>query len=141
MDDPAYGFRAIEAGKYLSLETYRKNGKPVPTAVWFAAAPGLAVPRFYVFTTASSGKSKRIRNNGAARIAPCDARGKVTGPPVEAWAEFVAGEEAARAMRLLGRKYWPWKQVLDGWAGLFGRTGERVVLAVRPAESASVGTI
>ena len=28
------------AQKYLSLETYRKNGAGVRTAVWFAVAPG-----------------------------------------------------------------------------------------------------
>ena len=67
------GFGALRFKRYLSLETYRKNGKGVRTPVWFVVAPArgdtAAEPTIYVYTTADSGKAQRIRNRGAARIA------------------------------------------------------------------------
>jgi len=129
------GLGVFEAQKYLSLETYRRNGRAVQTPVWFALAPtparGGGDAKIYVYTTADSGKAKRIRNNGAARIAPCDARGRVKGQWTDAHAEIVTGQEAGLGMRLLNRKYVPWKQILD-FLTLFARH-ERVVLAIRAA--------
>jgi hypothetical protein len=69
---------ALDGKKYLNLETYRKSGKGVRTPVWFAVtpadAPAANIPRFYVYTTADSGKAKRIRRSGVVKIAPCDVR-------------------------------------------------------------------
>lgn len=105
---------AFDGQKYLSLETYRKSGAGVRTPVWFAAAPAEAgQPKLYVYTTMASGKAKRIRRSGVAKIAPCDARGNVTGEWVDAHATIVHGEEFSLGMRLLDRKYWPWKQMLN----------------------------
>jgi PPOX class probable F420-dependent enzyme len=112
---------AFDGKKYLSLETYRKSGKAVRTPVWFAADTN----RIYVYSTADSGKAKRIRLTPSVRIAPCDIRGNVTGPWIDARAEIVGGEEFNVGMRLLDRKYWPWKQLLN----LLARH-ERVVLAI-----------
>ena len=105
---------SFDDARYISLETFRRNGTGVRTAVWFAnaAAPG-APPVLYVYTGADSGKVKRIRRNGAARIAICDARGKVSGPWHDARATLVSGETFASGMRLLNRKYWPWKRIMD----------------------------
>jgi PPOX class probable F420-dependent enzyme len=117
--------------KYLSLETYRKNGLGVRTPVWFAAGP--ADPGgtiLYVYSTADSGKAKRIRRSDAVKIAPCTARGTVTGAWVEARASIVGREEFERGMRLLNRKYWPVKQILDLSVMLFPRH-ERVIIAIR----------
>ena len=88
--------------KYISLETYRKNGQAVRTPVWFAESDG----QLYVYTLADAGKAKRLRSNPRARIAPCDMRGRVTGEWADAEARFVRGEEATRANALLDRKYW-----------------------------------
>jgi uncharacterized protein len=130
------GFDALYGKKYLNLETYRKSGKGVRTPVWFAAAPmdtpGAVTPKLYVYTTADSGKAKRIRHSGVAKIAPCDARGKVTGPWIDARAEIVTGEEFDRGMRLIDRKYRPWKLLLDLSALLFPRH-QRIMLTIRPA--------
>ena len=126
----AEALRALDRQKYLNLETYRKSGKGVRTPVWFAAAPGGA-PRLYVYTTADSGKVKRIRNSGASKIAPCDAWGKVTGPWIDARAEIVTSDEFARGMALINRKYRPLKQILDLSALLFNRP-ERAMIAIRP---------
>ena len=123
---------ALRAKRYLSLETYRRSGKGVRTPVWFAVAPAAADgPKFYVYTTADSGKAKRLRRTSVARIAPCNARGKVTGGWLVARAEIVGGAEFSRGMTLINRKYWPWKQILDLASMLFPRH-RRVMIAIRP---------
>jgi PPOX class probable F420-dependent enzyme len=120
---------AFDGKRYLNLETYRKTGQGVRTPVWFAAVPNEAGgPKLYVYSTADSGKAKRIRRTGVVKIAPCDARGRVTGSWIAAHATIVGREEFDRGMRLLNRKYRPWKQILD----LFARH-ERVMFAVRLA--------
>lgn len=128
-------FQSFVGHKYLNLETFRKSGEGVRTPVWFAAAAPEAgegtAGTLYVYTIGNTGKVKRIRNNPRVRIAPCDMRGGLQGEWVEARAEILRGEEAAHGMRLLNRKYAPWKQILDFFA-LFRRR-ERIVFAIRPA--------
>ncbi len=127
-------FAQFAGKKYLNLETYRRNGLPVRTPVWFAEAPPLQsgdAPKLYIYTIGDTGKVKRIRNNPRVKIAPCDMRGGIVGEWVEARAEIMTGEEAALGMRLLNRRYIPWKQLLDFFAK-FRRRG-RVVMAIRPA--------
>jgi len=50
---------AIHGQKYISLTTFRKNGTPVATPVWF----GEDGDKLYVMTRSDLGKAKRIRNN------------------------------------------------------------------------------
>ena len=47
-------------GKYLSLTTYRRDGTPVSTPVWFVEEDG----RLFVTTAADSYKAKRLRRRG-----------------------------------------------------------------------------
>jgi PPOX class probable F420-dependent enzyme len=101
---------AFDGQKYLSLETYRKNGEAVRTPVWFATAGG---PTLYVYTTADSGKVKRLRRSGEVRIAPCDARGRVTGAWSTARAAIVDGDAFAvcdfsTASTVHGSRCWIW---------------------------------
>ena len=129
------GFAAFAGHKYLNLETFKKSGEGVKTPVWFAADPAASLDsndaKLYVYTIGVSGKVKRIRNNPRVRIAPCDMRGRVLGEWVEARVAILTGEEAARGMRLLNKKYFPWRQMLDFFA-MFRRR-ERTVFAIRPA--------
>jgi PPOX class probable F420-dependent enzyme len=120
---------AFEGKRYLSLESYRKNGSGVRTPLWFAAG---APDALYAYTLANSGKAKRIRRTNAVKIAPCDARGNTAGPWIDARAEIVSGAEFDHGMRLINRKYRPWKQILDLSVLLFRRR-QRIVLAIRPA--------
>jgi PPOX class probable F420-dependent enzyme len=128
-------FEVFRDQKYLSLETFRKNGQGVKTPVWFAADPSadLASPaaKLYAYSTGDSGKVKRIRNSPRARVAPCDMRGTVIGPWVDATAQIIAGPEAESADRLLNKKYWPWKQLLNFFASFSGRG--RNCFVIRPA--------
>lgn len=132
MTDVAAGFAACTGGRYLSLESFRQSGAGVRTPVWFAAGPDAAGdPVLYVYTRADAGKAKRIRRSGAVRIAPCDARGKLTGGWVDARAEIVGPAEFDRGMQLLDRRYWPWKAVLDVCARWFSGH-RRAIIAIRP---------
>ncbi len=122
---------AFDSQKYLNLETYRKSGVGVRTPVWFAHAPARSGGlRLYVYTTADSGKAKRLRRSGVVRIAPCNARGTVSGNWVGAQAELVGGDEFKFGMRLLNRKYHPWKQLMDLSVLLFARH-RRVMIRIQ----------
>jgi PPOX class probable F420-dependent enzyme len=135
MTNASAGLAALNGKKYLNLETYRKSGNGVRTPVWFAAAAAdtatANIPKLYVYTIADSGKAKRIRQNSAVKIAPCGARGNVTGQWIDAHAEIVGSDEFVRGMQLINRKYSPWKQILDLSARLF-RRHERIMLVIRP---------
>ena len=127
------GFAAFAGQKYLNLETFKKNGQGVKTPVWFAAEPLVTLDssdaKLYVYTIGASGKVKRIRNHPRVNVAPCDMRGGLRGQWVPAWAEIVSGAEAQHGMKLLNRKYAPWKQFLDFFA-MF-RKRERTVFVIR----------
>ncbi len=101
-------FPQLEKQRYLSLASFRKSGQEVRTPLWFAEEKGV----LYVMTRDDSWKYKRIRNNPRVRVAPCTARGRVTGPWSEATARILPREEEAPARAALGRKYWlmriPW---------------------------------
>ena len=89
--------------RYVSLTTFRRDGTPVPTPVWFAP---LADGRLAVVTEAHSGKRKRLRNDARCTVAACDVRGRVHGAEVEARAE-VAEDPVAMGPGLaaLGARY------------------------------------
>jgi uncharacterized protein len=129
------GFEAFREQKYLSLETFKKSGEGVKTPVWFAAEPGGDLAgneaRLYIYTIGNTGKVKRIRNNGRVKIAPCTIKGEPLGEWADAKAEIISGGEAGRAMKLLNKKYFPWKQLL-GFFALFSWR-ERIVMVIRPA--------
>ena len=87
--------------KYISLETFKKNGQGVTTPVWFV----LHRNALYLYTEADSWKVKRIRNNPRVRVAVCNIRGDIKGPWLDATASLVEGDERLAADKLLDRKY------------------------------------
>ena len=88
-------------GKYLSLTTYRQDGSPVSTPVWFVEEDG----RLFVTTAADSYKAKRLRRNPAAMVAPCTARGVPKGDAIPVQVEFLPDAEHDRVDRLMAEKY------------------------------------
>jgi PPOX class probable F420-dependent enzyme len=88
-------------GKYLSLTSFKRDGTPVATPVWFVAEDG----HLLVETDADSYKVKRIRRNPHVRIALCDARGRLRGPSVEGEAEILPESDRGRVERLVRQKY------------------------------------
>ena len=99
MSDPR--FERFRDQKYISLETFKKNGQGVRTPVWFV----LHDDALYAYTEADSWKVKRIRNNPRVRVAVCNFRGDVKGEWMDATASLVDGDERLAADTLLNRKY------------------------------------
>ena len=66
---------SLEAGKYINILTYKKNGDRVSTPVWFIYKDN----KIYIRTSNQSGKVKRIKNNNNVLYALCNIRGKIKG--------------------------------------------------------------
>jgi PPOX class probable F420-dependent enzyme len=115
----------FEDQKYMNLESYRKNGTPVATPVWFAEDGGV----FFIYSLADAGKVKRIRNNPRVRIVPCDVRGKPKGTWVDASAKIADAATAAKGHQLLNQKYGLLKRVGDVFSKL--RKRERAVITIQ----------
>ena len=93
--------QSFEQQKTVLLTTFKRDGTPVGTPVSIVVEGD----RAFVRTWDTAGKAKRIRSNPEVTITPCTAGGRATGPPVPARARILAGEESARAGRLLAGKY------------------------------------
>ncbi len=120
----------LSTGQYISLATLRKTGKEVLTPVWFAADPKSA-KLLWVYTNVNAGKVKRIRNNGRARVAPCDAFGRLRGEFVDAKARMIAADSPdwQRGWDALNAKYLMLRVGLF-FAHLTGRYTQRGLIAV-----------
>ena len=95
-------FENLAGAKYMSLATFRKDGREVRTPVWFAESDQGVV----LFTNRGSGKVKRMRREPRVRVAPCTASGTVTGEWAEGRVRFLEGEEGRAAWRAIKKKYW-----------------------------------
>ncbi|MGY1813102.1 PPOX class F420-dependent oxidoreductase [Blastococcus sp. SYSU D00820] len=125
---------ALPHSTYVSLTTFRRTGAAVPTPVW-AAPDGDSL---VVWTRADSGKVKRLRHTARVTVAPCDVRGRVRGPAVEATGEFVDRAEWPQALAALRRTYGLRFQLgyvaSRLWHRLTRRGTERhAILRIRPA--------
>ena len=112
--------------KYISLETFKKNGDGVKTPVWFVLHEGA----LYVYTEADSWKVKRIRNNPRVRVAACTVRGQVKGPWLEGTASLVEGGERRAADQRLNQKYFL-KRIFNVLTWL--NRHERAMIKIQPA--------
>jgi uncharacterized protein len=121
-------------GRYLSITSYKRDGTPVATPVWFVQEDG----RLLVATDGDSYKVKRIRRNRSVRVAVCSATGRLRGPQVSADAKVLPESEVSRVERLLTQKYridtMIIKPVRLAQAALhLGRPrGKQVILAITP---------
>ena len=87
--------------KYITIETFRKNGAGVRTPIWFIIYQGL----IYFRTDVNSGKVKRIRNNPHVRIAPCDIRGNLKGNWFDGKVKFADLAESSITHSMINKKY------------------------------------
>jgi len=87
--------------KYINLETYKMDGTPIRTPVWFVIDKNL----IYVITRDSTGKVKRLGNNQDVRIVPCSFKGEPKNEWVKGEAEMITGEEADKVIKLRKKKY------------------------------------
>jgi PPOX class probable F420-dependent enzyme len=115
----------LDDARYVSLETFRKDGTGVKTPVWAAPLDG----RLVVFSEGASYKVKRLRNNPKMRVAACDVRGKVRGEWIEGTGRILENpEDIARALKALRAKYGFQSAVTDFFARLTGRFERRAYL-------------
>jgi PPOX class probable F420-dependent enzyme len=122
---------SLSDAKYISLRSFKKNGQPVDTPVWFAH---VSPDRLVVFTVGTSYKVKRIRRNPKVEIARCDVRGKLLGPWLQATCRAVEKdqepERVAEAYAALNRKYGLLMRVGTLFAAVTGRTKRRLILEI-----------
>lgn len=91
----------LDQESYLALTTFRRNGAPVTTPVWAAAANG----KLYIYTPERTGKVKRLRHTSRVTLAPCDRQGKIHGDAVEATARLLDKADLAMVRRVMTAKY------------------------------------
>jgi uncharacterized protein len=118
---------ALDDARYINLMTFKRDGAGVQTPVWAAPLDGKLV----VFTNRDSYKVKRIGRNPKARVARCDARGKLLGPWLDATCT-VSGDpvQQRRIMEALGRKYGWQIAVTNFFSRLFGKAQKRAYLEI-----------
>ena len=125
----ANDFSGLEGQKYALLVTFRKDGTPVPTPVWFGIDDG----RFVVSTEERTAKVKRMRRNPRVRVFPSDPRGKPLGPGVECTARILGTEaERGRAEAALDRHYGRTRRIYEG---VMTNPGDMVYVEVTPASA------
>ena len=93
----------IDAARYISFVTYKRDGSSVATPVWV-----VPFENGYAFTTEPNAyKVRRIRNDARASIAACDMRGKVAENATwYAGAAVVLNESQAKEVtKLIEAKY------------------------------------
>ena len=126
MNKPARSTLADE--RYISIESFKKDGSGVRTPVWCAPLDGTIV----VVTDGTSYKVKRIRRNPKVRLAPCDARGKIQGEWSDGEALIMTDpDRIKRAHAALITKYGWQVRMLDLGSRLFGRIGRRAYLELK----------
>ena len=119
--------QALDSARYVSLVTFRRDGRSVATPVWHAEHDG----RLYVFTESNAGKVKRLRREAKVRLAPCDVRGRVRGDWYDGRARIVADAQAEdAAYAALSRKYGWQMWLVNLGSRLAGRIDERAILEI-----------
>ena len=101
------------------------------TPVWFA----LVGDKAYVFTSANSGKAKRIRNNSRVIVTPSNFRGRSKGhSSMEVEARLMDEDEEEMPNRVIDHKYGWQYRLFNFVIGLPRNPPEHVFLELRPAE-------
>lgn len=89
--------------KYVSLTSYRRDGRPVATPVWLAVDGS----ELFVVSDADAWKVKRIRRDGRVAVAVCDVRGRVKDDALraEGTAKVLDDAGTQKVRELIARKY------------------------------------
>jgi PPOX class probable F420-dependent enzyme len=121
------GGTPLDGERYISLETFRKDGSGVKTPVWAAARAGKLV----VVTDGTSHKVKRLRSDPKIRAAGCNARGDVHGAWFKGTARILEASEAVQAAEAtLKSKYGIQYLVLNFFSTVSGRRKRRAYLEI-----------
>ncbi len=88
-------------GKYLSLESFKRDGTGVATPLWFVTDDS----KIFALTDDGSYKVRRIRQNPAVTVAECTAAGHLRSSRVPALAQVLPVSEVPRVQELMACKY------------------------------------
>lgn len=99
----------LRDARYALLRSFRRDGIPVDTPIWFGLdGDGL------VFRTKVGPKTRRLAARRDVELAACDYRGRVRAgaTTLAGRATILSGADAERANRVLHRRYgWQWNVV------------------------------
>lgn len=126
---PAPDTTALDRTKYVSLTTFRRDGRAVAAPVWVVRHDG----GWACTTGADAGKVKRLRHTPTIEVVPCDVRGRVAdgAPTFRGTARLAEGEEYRRVRSAVIRKYRILGPALIGWAkvtSLFGKSAAELAV-------------
>ncbi|HEY9303509.1 MAG TPA: PPOX class F420-dependent oxidoreductase [Mycobacterium sp.] len=101
-----YPLDELGTARYARLRSFRRDGTPIDTPIWFEL-DGTAV----VFRTKVGPKTKRLAARPRVELTACDYRGRVRteATTMAGHATILSGAEAEQANRLLHKRYgWQW---------------------------------
>ena len=99
----------LSAARYALLRSFRRDGTPIDTPIWFGF-DGNAL----VFRTKVGPKTRRLATRPDVELAACDYKGSVhdDATAVAGRATILSGADAERANRVLHDRYgWQWNIV------------------------------
>jgi PPOX class probable F420-dependent enzyme len=94
-------FGPLRSAKHMLLTTFKPDGMPVSTHV-HGIVDG---ERAYFRAWCQSDTAKRLRHVDDVQVTACPMLGLTVGPPIDAVARLLPGEEASWVARKLARKY------------------------------------
>lgn len=98
---------ALSRSRYAMLRTYRRDGTPVDTPIWFVVDG-----RTLLFRTKIGPKTRRLQAHPDVVLRPSDHRGDRLGAAVTGRARTLGGDDAQRGNTALSRRYgWQWNIV------------------------------
>jgi len=94
----------LSAEKYIRVTTFKRDGTEVPTPTWVV---DLGEGKIGFYTSSTSGKAKRLKNNPKVVVQPSDGRGRVRSgsSPVTGRAAVVTGPERDAIYAKVVEKY------------------------------------
>jgi uncharacterized protein len=95
---------ALSDEKYIRVTTFKKDGTEVSTPTWVVP---LDDGKIGFYTSSTSGKAKRLKNNPKVMVQPSDARGrpKAGTSPIDGTAVVVDGAERDAVYERVVAKY------------------------------------
>ncbi|GAA4537005.1 PPOX class F420-dependent oxidoreductase [Mycobacterium paraffinicum] len=104
-----HSLNGLGAARYALLRSFRRDGSPVDTPIWFGL-DGDAL----VFRTKIGPKTRRLTTRRDVELTACDHRGRVRpgAKTLAGRATILSGDDAERANRVLHQRYgWQWNIV------------------------------
>jgi uncharacterized protein len=95
------GVEPFRKAKAVSLVTFRRDGRAVPTAVWFYTEGN----KMFTTTHRNAGKLKRLAHTSAIELAVCTQGGNVKGPTFVGTARLLNPAETEVVLKGKQRRY------------------------------------